>query len=165
LIQYYKPLGMKVVAIEQNIQEAHDLEALKASMPDDFDIISGSYTESDILSRHGYTCAMAAFSLWPGADYKGDGGYKGIPTAINNLVCPGGYIHVITEVDTWFDFIVNGLANTVDIEFKSPPTLWPSCVRYPLSSGCSEYSSVGIPVGFDSYHIGSENYALIGKKR
>ncbi len=163
LIAYYKPQGIKVVAIEQEVENLAGLKALESSMPNDFSVISGSFTDSSILSSNGYGCAQAAFSLWPGYDYGGYQGFAGVPTAINNLVCSGGYVHVISEVPSRFDYIANVSTGFVDWQFRSPVSQL--CVKNPVSPGCSGYSAFSIPVGFNSEHNAKQNYALIGRKK
>jgi len=162
LIAYYKPQGIKVVAIEQEIVPLAGLKFLEASMPDDFAVIQGSFTDSTVLSSHGYNCANAAFSLWPGFNYGGNQGFAGVPIAISNLVCSGGYVHVITEVPSRFEYIAGASAGFVNWQFKSPVSK--PCVNNPFSQGCSGYSAFSIPVGFNSEHIRTTNFALIGQK-
>jgi hypothetical protein len=103
LIAYYKPQGIKVVAVERDIFSLGALKFLQASMPEDFSVIQDSFTESDILSKNGYNCATAAFSLWPGQDYLTGQGFMRVPAALHNLVCSGGYVHVISEIPARFN--------------------------------------------------------------
>lgn len=161
LINHYRGQA-KVVAIEILAQDAQALRgtmALLNEIPDNFDVIHGNFNEPDVLSRNGYGCASVAFAIGPGPT-----GYTEVANAVRNLVCPGGSIYVVTELQSRFDTIVTGLQGQVEFLFQSPPQIGKRCISNPYGTGCVAGFSPGI-IGFDSMHIDeSENYVLWARK-
>ncbi len=163
LLNYYRPLGVKVVAIDVDPDKVAYLKLRLASeIPYNFDILEGTFNDPSILSRNGYQqCAIGAFALWPDGD-----GEASLPGAINNLVCPGGYVQSITEIKYRYENIAKWLQGSVSITSVQNPVSV-ACIGNPLMPKCADYRSATLGIGFISPYITNDpyNYVVVGTKR
>jgi len=166
LINFYRPLGVKIVAIEADRGYVSRLNLLAEVMPDDFDVIQGTFGAPDILMRNGYQeCAIAAYSLWPNQH-----GVAQLPTAINYHVCPNGYVQIVTENPYWHGDLKSNLQSSLNLSSIANP-VGLLCINNPLLPKCSNYRSATLGIGFNSGYAGMgshsnpEQYVITGTKR
>jgi hypothetical protein len=147
LIAHYRGRA-RVIAIDSVKGYVDNLRFdFAANIPNDLEVLWDTYSKPNILKKRGYDCAIAAFSINPGLV-----GHRYVATAVENLVCAGGTIYVVSDIRERFESIKQGLEGLVNFTFTSPPTIPRDCIENPHNENCaSDYGEFGPGIGFPPY--------------
>jgi hypothetical protein len=159
LVGYYNERAT-VVAIDKDTLALQTLADSAGISSSDLVLIEGDYQSPSILSEHGLFCANAVYALWPDSS-----GERKIPAAIQNLVCSGARVLVVSELDFRRDRIADALLGTVDLQSLDTTT---SCIQNPILASCADYyGALGMNIGFTSSFSGrgSDAYVVVGTKK